>query len=109
MTHPNASGVQGEILVSFEILSIEEAHAFPAGFGRKEPNMNPTLEPPKRPEDSMAPWEVNKQVALAAKNLKGKMGLLFGSWKIKAIGICICIVIIVIIVIAVKFWILGMK
>lgn len=40
-------GVQGKVEMEIELLTGEEAVGKPAGQGRDEPNMNPTLEPPK--------------------------------------------------------------
>ena len=37
MTHPSTSGVQGEVLVSVELLRKEEAIRNPAGYGRSDP------------------------------------------------------------------------
>jgi hypothetical protein len=83
MTHPNASGVQGEVEISFELLVKEEAirnpgliilvrvisNIFTAGFGRSDPNLNPTLPEPKRPATSIAPWDVKNQTKLAVANV----------------------------------------
>lgn len=65
MTHPNETGPQGEVSVSIEILSLEEAKNYPAGFGREEPNNNPHLDEPNRPATSIAPWRVDKKAAMA--------------------------------------------
>jgi hypothetical protein len=49
-----------------EILTEEEAQQRPAGKGQDEPNDNPRLEPPKRPETSflwfMNPWKALKML-----------------------------------------------
>ncbi|XP_070210966.1 myoferlin-like isoform X3 [Littorina saxatilis] len=42
----------GKVEMELELIPIEEAETKPAGLGREEPNANPTLEPPKRPETS---------------------------------------------------------
>ncbi|XP_076460960.1 myoferlin-like isoform X2 [Babylonia areolata] len=42
----------GKVEMELELITAEEAEAMPAGTGREEPNANPTLEPPKRPETS---------------------------------------------------------
>lgn len=34
MTHPKAQGVQGELEISFQLLTAELAQSRPAGFGR---------------------------------------------------------------------------
>ena len=67
--HPNFEGVQGEVLVSFELLTqgtelvyaqhseicdslihdSAESEKFPNGLGRKSPNQHPELEEPVRP------------------------------------------------------------
>ena len=49
-----------------EILTEEEALGKPAGTGQEEPNENPHLEPPKRPETSFlwftSPWKTFKHI-----------------------------------------------
>ncbi|CAH1784691.1 unnamed protein product [Owenia fusiformis] len=42
----------GKVEMEMELLTEEDAEARPAGQGRDEPNMNPKLEEPKRPETS---------------------------------------------------------
>ncbi|CAF4514045.1 unnamed protein product [Rotaria socialis] len=42
----------GKVELELEILTEEEARERPAGHGREEPNENPKLEPPQRPETS---------------------------------------------------------
>lgn len=37
---------QGDILISIEVVTSEEAASRPAGKGRSDPNQNPTLPPP---------------------------------------------------------------
>ncbi|XP_043919995.1 dysferlin isoform X2 [Protopterus annectens] len=44
--------IAGKIEMTLEILSEQENDERPAGAGRDEPNMNPKLEDPKRPETS---------------------------------------------------------
>ncbi|XP_032085532.1 myoferlin-like isoform X4 [Thamnophis elegans] len=44
--------VSGKIEMSLELLTDLEADEFPAGRGREEPNANPFLKPPERPETS---------------------------------------------------------
>lgn len=39
--------VQGKLEMTLELLTQQEAEEKPAGSGRDEPNMNPTLDPPK--------------------------------------------------------------
>ena len=41
------SPVQGKLEMTLELLTQQEAEEKPAGSGRDEPNMNPTLDPPK--------------------------------------------------------------
>ncbi|XP_028820324.1 myoferlin-like [Denticeps clupeoides] len=48
----------GKVEMSLEIVSEKEQDERPAGKGRDEPNMNPRLEPPKRPETSFF-WFTN--------------------------------------------------
>jgi len=63
MTHPSHQGIQGQIDVSIELLTLEESKRSPAGFGRGEPNTNPFLEEPPRPKTSFAPWRLDKYVS----------------------------------------------
>ncbi|XP_077661695.1 fer-1-like protein 5 [Eretmochelys imbricata] len=44
--------LSGKIEMTLEMLTAKEAEERPAGKGREEPNMNPTLQPPVRPEAS---------------------------------------------------------
>ncbi|XP_015263634.1 PREDICTED: fer-1-like protein 5 [Gekko japonicus] len=44
--------VSGKVEMSLELLTEKEAEERPAGKGREEPNMNPVLKPPERPETS---------------------------------------------------------
>ncbi|XP_073345751.1 myoferlin isoform X3 [Pagrus major] len=48
----------GKVEMTLEIVSEEHADERPAGKGRDEPNMNPKLDPPKRPETSFF-WFTN--------------------------------------------------
>jgi len=100
MTHPSFQGVQGEVLASFELLSAKEALSYPAGFGRKEPNLNPTLDEPKRPAHSLAPWQVDKKIGLAASFIKSKY---LQGWKIKLAIACVCIVILLVLAFVIWF------
>lgn len=54
----------GKIEMELELVSLEEADERPAGQGQEEPNMNPHLDPPKRPETSFlwftSPWKTFK-------------------------------------------------
>uniref|UniRef100_A0A673HR84 Dysferlin-like n=1 Tax=Sinocyclocheilus rhinocerous TaxID=307959 RepID=A0A673HR84_9TELE len=43
---------QGKVEISLEIISEQEQDERPAGLGRDEPNMNPHLDEPQRPETS---------------------------------------------------------
>jgi len=91
MTHPSAQGIQGEMDVSIELLTLEEAKRFPAGFGRGEPNQNPFLEAPPRPASSFAPWRLDKYVS--------EVGWKKYKWYIIGALSCVCCIIITIIVI----------
>ncbi|XP_064602895.1 myoferlin-like isoform X2 [Liolophura sinensis] len=42
----------GKVEMEIEIVAEEDVESKPAGLGRDEPNMNPVLDPPKRPETS---------------------------------------------------------
>lgn len=44
----------GKLEMTLELLTQQEAEEKPAGSGRDEPNMNPTLDPPNRPATSFA-------------------------------------------------------
>ncbi|XP_035882895.1 myoferlin isoform X2 [Phyllostomus discolor] len=48
----------GKVEMTLEILNEKEADERPAGKGRDEPNMNPKLDPPNRPETSFL-WFTN--------------------------------------------------
>ena len=50
-------------MISFELLSLEEAKRRPAGYGRKEPNDNPHLDEPVRPETSFNPLRLDKMIS----------------------------------------------
>ncbi|CAF1179002.1 unnamed protein product [Didymodactylos carnosus] len=56
----------GKVELELEVVTEEEAQARPAGKARGEPNENPTLQPPKRPETSFdfisSPWKTWKHV-----------------------------------------------
>ena len=58
--------LSGKVEVELEIVTEEEALARPAGVGQEEPNENPHLEPPKRPETSFlwftSPWKTFKHI-----------------------------------------------
>jgi len=86
MTHPAFQGTQGQVLVSIELLTVDEALRRPAGFGQKEPNENPHLEPPKRPETSFSPFRLDK---MASK-------VVWGQNKGKFIAVCVCIVVVIV-------------
>jgi len=88
MTHPKFNGVQGEVLASIEILTQEEANATPAGLGRGEPNTNPHLEEPKRPEDSLAPWAIDKKNEISCKGFEEEVWFIFWKFEIQ-IGNCL--------------------
>ena len=45
----------GKVELELELLTDEDAKARPAGIGREDPNANPFLEPPDRPETSFNP------------------------------------------------------
>merc|ERR1719244_843369 len=56
----------GKVELEMEILTEEEALAKPAGVGQEDPNENPHLEPPQRPETSFlwftSPWKTFKHI-----------------------------------------------
>ncbi|KAI3388907.1 hypothetical protein SNEBB_006737 [Seison nebaliae] len=63
-TEENETILAGKVELELEILTEEEANEKPAGLGRDEPNINPKLDPPKRPETSFlwitSPWKTFK-------------------------------------------------
>jgi len=89
MTHPSAIGIQGKVLVTFELLSKDEADRKPAGFGRSAPNDNPVLEKPNRPETSFNPLRLDKMVSK----------VIIGQHKGKIAAVCGCIVVVIILII----------
>ncbi|XP_078455741.1 dysferlin-like isoform X2 [Lampetra planeri] len=52
MQQGDSFALAGKVELTMEILSEQEADEKPAGVGRDEPNMNPRLEDPNRPETS---------------------------------------------------------
>ncbi|KAK3095803.1 hypothetical protein FSP39_019399 [Pinctada imbricata] len=56
----------GKVEMELELVSTEEAEERPAGVGQEEPNMNPHLDPPKRPETSFlwftSPWKTFRYI-----------------------------------------------
>ncbi|RUS89341.1 hypothetical protein EGW08_002861 [Elysia chlorotica] len=56
----------GKIEMELELITEAEALERPAGQGREEPNMNPKLDPPNRPETSFlwftSPWKTFKYI-----------------------------------------------
>ncbi|XP_064420959.1 dysferlin [Latimeria chalumnae] len=56
----------GKVEMTLEIISEQEKEERPAGLGRDEPNMNPKLEEPKRPETSFlwfsSPYKTMKYI-----------------------------------------------
>ncbi|XP_063717418.1 myoferlin-like isoform X4 [Symsagittifera roscoffensis] len=81
MTEDTEAGIlAGKIEMELEVLPIYEAEDKPAGKARDEPNANPHLDPPNRPESSflwfMSPWKTLKYIIW--KNYKWKIiGALF--------------------------------
>jgi hypothetical protein len=88
MTHPAATGVQGKVLTTVELLTLEEALNRPAGYGRKEPNTNPFLPEPVRPETSFNPFRLDK---FASK-------IIWGQNKKKIIAVIVCVVVTIILI-----------
>jgi len=58
--------LKGKVEMTLEIVTAEEAEAKPAGEAREEPNMNPKLEEPNRPDTSFlwftSPWKTLKYI-----------------------------------------------
>jgi len=94
MGHSSKEGIQGKALVTFEILTIEEAQKYPAGLGRGAPNQNPFLEEPKRPETSFNPLRLDKFITKVAIGQNKK--------KIMIVGAILIVILIVIIIILLK-------
>ena len=46
MLKKNKAEPQGKLLLSVQLVPLEDVERLPAGSGRKEPNQNPTLPPP---------------------------------------------------------------
>jgi len=101
MTHSSEPGKpQGQVLVTLDLLSLEEAKRRPAGFGRGEPNDNPFLPAPDRPETSWNP--------LNPLNIgKGFRDVIWKQhkWKVYGVvgGCCACIILIIIIYLGITF------
>ncbi|CAG2195234.1 MYOF [Mytilus edulis] len=59
-------GENGKIEMELELVTKAEAEERPSGQGQEEPNMNPHLDPPKRPETSFfwlaSPWKSFKHI-----------------------------------------------
>jgi len=101
MTHSSEPGKpQGHVLVSLDIMTLEEAKRRPAGFGRGEPNDNPPLPKPDRPETSWNPLN-------PLNAIKGFRDNIWKNYKWKVIGCvggCVaCIIIAIIIYLAIVF------
>eukprot|EP01122_Echinamoeba_exundans_P013557 TRINITY_DN5939_c0_g1_i1.p1 TRINITY_DN5939_c0_g1~~TRINITY_DN5939_c0_g1_i1.p1 ORF type:complete len:1400 (-),score=332.16 TRINITY_DN5939_c0_g1_i1:124-4323(-) len=65
--HPNYSdGLQGRVELTVELVPAAEAALAPAGLGRDEPNRDPFLDEPKRPEKSFNPLRADKWVQYGA-------------------------------------------
>lgn len=68
MHHPNYNdGVQGRVELTVELVPASEAAKSPVGLGRDEPNREPFLDEPKRPEKSFNPLRADKWVKVCAK------------------------------------------
>eukprot|EP01006_Ploeotia_vitrea_P043964 TRINITY_DN66795_c5_g1_i1.p1 TRINITY_DN66795_c5_g1~~TRINITY_DN66795_c5_g1_i1.p1 ORF type:complete len:1371 (-),score=823.25 TRINITY_DN66795_c5_g1_i1:1409-5521(-) len=90
MYHPAVPNVvQGQVKVTIELLPIAEANARENGFGRSEPNKYPKLDPPDRPDDSFAPWNVAGWAKLGGMKMFG-----FGK-KVFYIGLGFAVLIVV--------------
>eukprot|EP00118_Oscarella_pearsei_P024773 m.306767 g.306767 ORF g.306767 m.306767 type:complete len:2096 (+) comp41575_c0_seq1:119-6406(+) len=59
-------GLTGKVELELEIVTKEEAEERPAGKARDDPNMNPKLDPPNRPDTSFfwftSPWKSCKYI-----------------------------------------------
>jgi len=77
LSHPSSSTSMGEISLSFDLLTLEEASRRPAGKGREGPD---ALLPPVRPETSFNPF---------GNPFKSFQHILWGQNKGKIIGSCV--------------------
>jgi len=87
LTHPNFEGPQGRVEVSIELLTDEEARRLPAGKGRGEPNQNPHLEEPDRPDTSFNPLNPFSFISK----------VIWRKNKPKIICVCVCILVLILI------------
>jgi len=85
LTHPNYEGPQGRVEVSVDLLTEESARKLPAGKGRGEPNQNPFLAPPDRPDTSFNPLNPFSYISK----------VLWRKNKYKVIGACVCLLFVV--------------
>eukprot|EP00027_Filamoeba_sp_ATCC50430_P012373 CAMPEP_0168566368 /NCGR_PEP_ID=MMETSP0413-20121227/14383_1 /TAXON_ID=136452 /ORGANISM="Filamoeba nolandi, Strain NC-AS-23-1" /LENGTH=1321 /DNA_ID=CAMNT_0008598385 /DNA_START=51 /DNA_END=4013 /DNA_ORIENTATION=- len=66
LTKTGETGVQGKVQLTIELMTEEESKRRPAGLGRGEPNANPFLDKPNRPETSFSWWRMDKLGKLMA-------------------------------------------
>eukprot|EP01113_Clastostelium_recurvatum_P029777 TRINITY_DN359_c0_g1_i2.p1 TRINITY_DN359_c0_g1~~TRINITY_DN359_c0_g1_i2.p1 ORF type:complete len:700 (+),score=238.67 TRINITY_DN359_c0_g1_i2:262-2100(+) len=86
LTHPNYQGVQSKLEMELQLLTAEEARTHPVGLGRGEPNNDPFLAPPDRPDTSFnpfSPWSYLKFVA-------------WRKHRVKVIAALVCCILVVI-------------
>ncbi|KAK2963825.1 putative Dysferlin protein [Blattamonas nauphoetae] len=73
MRHPMFEGPQGVLELQLDLVNEKHFRAIPVGLGQDEPNQNPFLDPPNRPETSFPPWRVDKQAKFTYREYKTRM------------------------------------
>ncbi|KAH7825291.1 putative myoferlin-like protein [Monocercomonoides exilis] len=91
LTHPMFAGPQGQLELSIDVVNEDHYKSSPVGKGRAEPNQDPPLEEPKRPDVSFPPWAVHKRAKLTFQAYKTR--LIF--WGIIAIIVIVAILILI--------------
>ncbi|KAK2952288.1 putative C2 domain protein [Blattamonas nauphoetae] len=94
MTHPMFTGPQGRVELSMTLVNEATANSEPVGRGQEEPNHDPQLAPPNRPETSFPPWRVDKKAKFMAREYSSRMKF----WGLIAVIVVIIVVVIIIVV-----------
>eukprot|EP01065_Artemidia_motanka_P052325 TRINITY_DN9425_c0_g1_i1.p1 TRINITY_DN9425_c0_g1~~TRINITY_DN9425_c0_g1_i1.p1 ORF type:complete len:2387 (+),score=668.56 TRINITY_DN9425_c0_g1_i1:60-7220(+) len=94
--HEEGLRYRGEVQLSFQLVpkSKLEHESFKAGFGRDEPNTNPVLQEPVRPDDSFLWWQ---------HPLKSLKYIVYEKWKVYLCAF-ICIVLTLILFAGIVFF-----
>eukprot|EP01062_Namystynia_karyoxenos_P017525 TRINITY_DN16457_c0_g1_i2.p1 TRINITY_DN16457_c0_g1~~TRINITY_DN16457_c0_g1_i2.p1 ORF type:complete len:1674 (+),score=488.20 TRINITY_DN16457_c0_g1_i2:2249-7270(+) len=87
---------RGEVQLSFQLVEWEKSQQdeYKAGYGRSEPNANPVLQEPARPEDSFLWWQ---------HPLKSFKFILYENWKPYCAALLCCILCVIFIGLLVWF------